>query len=70
MFILLQNIAPQYRCDCSKDRIERGLISLGAQELDNIINTDGHAEIVCNFCKKAYNFSKDDLEKLKGECKG
>ena len=70
LFILLQNIAPQYRCDCSKDRIERGLISLGAQELDNIINTDGHAEIVCNFCKKAYNFSKDDLEKLKGECRG
>lgn len=60
---------PKYKCDCEKSRIEKGLISIGEKELDNIINTDGRAEIICRFCKKAYNFSKEDLEKLKNECK-
>ncbi|MBP3707812.1 MAG: Hsp33 family molecular chaperone HslO [Clostridia bacterium] len=60
---------PVYKCDCEKSRIEKGLISIGAKELDNIINTDGRAEVVCRFCKKAYEFSKEDLERLKNECK-
>lgn len=60
---------PKYKCDCEKSRIEKGLISIGEKELDNIINTDGRAEIICRFCKKAYNFSKEDLEKLKNQCK-
>ena len=49
--------------------IEKGLISLGKQELENIINTDGKAEIKCSFCKKKYDFNKEDLENLKEECK-
>ena len=47
----------------------KGLISLGKQELENIINTDGKAEIKCSFCKKKYDFNKEDLENLKEECK-
>lgn len=61
--------SPEYKCDCERSRIEKGLISIGKKELENIINTDGKAEVICRFCKKAYNFSKEDLEKLKNECK-
>ena len=61
--------SPIYKCDCEKSRIEKGLISIGANELDNIIKTDGRAEVVCRFCKKAYEFSKEDLERLKEKCK-
>lgn len=69
LFMVGEDLLPKYKCDCKKSRIEKGLISLGEKELDSIINTDGKAEVVCRFCKKVYNFSKEELEKLKTECK-
>ena len=67
--LLEEQKTPKYKWDCSRNRIEKGLISLGKQELENIINTDGKAEIKCSFCKKKYDFNKEDLENLKEECK-
>lgn len=55
---------PVYHCDCSRDRFERGLISLGKEELSDIIDEDGQAEIICHFCNKEYQFEKSDLEIL------
>ena len=52
------------KCNCSREKIEKGLVSIGKKELETIINEDGKANIVCNFCKKEYDFSKEDLEKL------
>ena len=46
---------PKYECDCSKERMERALISLGKEELKKIIEEDGKAEIVCHFCNGLYN---------------
>lgn len=64
LIILGDDVNPKYKCDCSQNRMESGLISLGKSELEDIINTDEKAEIVCRFCKKQYNFSKEDLQKL------
>lgn len=69
LLTLLNDVTPEYHCDCSKDRMERGLISLGKKEIDDIINTEGMAEIVCKFCNKKYVFSKEELEKIKENCK-
>lgn len=69
LFMVGEDLFPKYKCDCKKSRIENGLISLGKKELDDIINTDGKAEVECKFCKKKYTFSKEDLEKLKEKCK-
>jgi len=69
LFMLGEDLYPEYKCDCKKSRIEKGLISLGAKELDDMIKTDGKAEVECKFCKKKYVFSKVDLEKLKSKCK-
>ena len=55
---------PKYECACSKERMENGLISLGKQELKNIIEEDGKAEIVCHFCNKKYEFNEDELRYL------
>lgn len=55
---------PLYHCDCNRDRFERGLISLGREELTAIVEEDGQAEILCHFCNKKYEFDKIDLEKL------
>ena len=52
------------KCDCSREKIEKALISLGRQELESIIVEDGQAEIVCHFCNSKYNFSKEELLEL------
>lgn len=64
IMILAQELDMKYECDCSVEKFERGLISIGKEELKKIIEEDGQANIVCNFCKKEYNFDKDDLEEL------
>lgn len=62
--IIENNIVPEYKCDCSKEKIERGLIAIGKKELQDIIDTDGKADTVCHFCNKEYHFDKEDLENL------
>ena len=62
--IIEDDIEPVYNCDCSKENFENGLISLGKDEIKNIIEEDGHADIECHFCHKKYMFTKDDLEKI------
>ncbi|WIF94257.1 Hsp33 family molecular chaperone HslO [Caminicella sporogenes] len=48
-------------CDCSLEKIERALISLGEEELKNIIEEDEEAEIQCHFCNTFYKFNKEQL---------
>ena len=58
------NLIIGYRCDCSKEKFEKGLISLGKEEIQNMIEEDGMAETKCHFCNTTYLFTKEDLEKL------
>ena len=53
-----------YQCDCSRERIERALISLGAAELRDMIDRQGGAEVGCQFCGKKRRFSAGDLRAL------
>ncbi len=50
-----------YECNCSKERFEKGLISLGKQELQEMIDDSQPIEITCQFCKKQYTFETDEL---------
>lgn len=50
-----------YKCDCSMDRIEKALLSLGRKEIEDIIEKQGGAEITCHFCNKTYNVTKERL---------
>ncbi len=58
-----------FHCDCSQERMEEALISLGVKEITSIIEEDGHAEIICHFCRKAYRFNEMELSKLTQEAK-
>lgn len=60
-------VPTRYLCTCSRDRIERALISLGRTELNSLIKEQGQAELTCHFCDKNYCFNKDELEKLHKE---
>lgn len=62
--LLEDNLEIKYDCDCNKEKFEKGLISIGKDDLNKIIEEDGKAEIVCQFCNKKYNFSKEELENL------
>lgn len=54
----------KWNCDCSTDRMERALMSIGYTDLKEIIEEDGKAELQCQFCLKKYNFDKQHLEEL------
>ena len=56
-----EELHPAYRCDCSRERMERALMSLGREELSEIIEEDGQAELSCHFCNSRYTFTKAEL---------
>lgn len=60
----LDGVDYAYRCDCSEEKIARALISLGVDELQDMIEKDGGAEITCQFCPKVYRFNKEELTAL------
>jgi molecular chaperone Hsp33 len=57
-------IPVSFNCDCSEERMEQALISLGKKDLKKIIKEDGKIETVCHFCSKKYLFEGDKLKKL------
>lgn len=61
---ILEKIELEYKCDCSKEKIENVLKSIGKEELKTIIEEDEKAEVVCHFCNRKYNFNKEELSKL------
>ena len=54
----------QYSCGCSRDRMEKALMSLGRRELQTIIAEDTGAELGCHFCHSKYAFTTDELKDL------
>jgi molecular chaperone Hsp33 len=63
--VLEQNeITPKYECNCSKEKMQKALSSIGKEELKKILEEDKRAEIVCHFCNKKYEFSEEELKEL------
>ena len=54
----------EYKCNCSKERVSKALISLGKEELTEMAKESGETEISCHFCDKVYKFSSSELKKL------
>lgn len=51
----------EFRCTCSREKTESMLASIGKKELQEMIQEDGEAEVVCHFCNSKYHFSKEEL---------
>jgi len=56
-------------CDCSRERIEKALISIGEKDLTAMINEDHGAELTCQFCNKKYTFNEEELISLLNQAK-
>ena len=54
----------EYRCDCSKERVERALISLGKEELLKLADEQPVINAACHFCDKSYDFTPDDIREM------
>ena len=54
-----------FSCNCSRERVERALILLGKKELDDIIADGETIELKCEFCSRGYDFSIDDLKRIR-----
>ena len=52
------------KCNCSRERIESTLRSLGKKECDEIIEEVGKIEIVCHFCETRYVYGREEADKL------
>ncbi|CAM3099650.1 Hsp33 family molecular chaperone HslO [Paenibacillus sediminis] len=66
---VLDGMDIHFKCQCSHERVERTLISLGESELKQIIDEDGRAEVQCHFCNETYSFNKEQLEHLLEQAK-
>ena len=59
-----EKLDPRFMCDCSRQKIEAALVSLGRDELADMIEKDGGAELTCRFCGSRYVFNKEELTSL------
>ncbi len=64
---ILEERTVDFKCDCTWERLESALISLGRKELEKICHEDGEAELTCHFCLKKYHFDKRHLERILSE---
>ena len=65
---VLDTSEPEYRCDCSRERVSRALISMGRDELEKL-KEDEKTEVCCQFCDKKYVFTPADIDRLLEESK-
>ena len=61
---VLDDFEVNYRCDCTKERVERALISLGNDQLEELAQ-DEVTEVKCHFCDKVYHFTSDEVLALR-----
>lgn len=61
---IIETMDVQFKCQCSRERIEGALLSIGKNELQLLLEEDGEAEVKCHFCNEAYHFSENDLKGL------
>lgn len=54
----------QYRCSCSRERVERALLSIGKDELVKLSEEEPEMKVDCHFCAKQYHFTKEQLQQL------
>ncbi len=61
---LTASTALEYKCSCSREKMENAILSLGKNEIKDLLENEGGAEVHCEFCRDTYTFDKDDLQKM------
>lgn len=61
---ILEEVQPEYTCNCSRDKVEKALISIGENDLREIYEEGKEEELKCHFCNTAYKFSNEQIGEL------
>ena len=59
-----EKVPAEFHCDCSKERVEKVLVSLGEKELTSMIKEGNPIELKCHFCNSGYTFTPEELKEL------
>lgn len=65
---VIEEIVPVYKCDCSKERMERALLTIGKKDLEEL-QKDETTQLECHFCDKKYIFTSEEIKKLVDQAK-
>lgn len=61
---ILEKREIEYKCNCSREKVEDAIVSVGPKEIKQILEEDKKAEVSCHFCNSVYNFDEKDLERM------
>jgi len=61
---ILSEMKPEYKCDCTREKVEKAFLSIGKKDLQEIYNDGKTEELKCNFCNESYKFNHEDIGKL------
>lgn len=62
---ILDTLPTQFYCDCDKARVEKVIVSIGAKDIQEMIDDGEDIEVKCHFCNSAYKFSVEELKAIK-----
>ena len=64
---ILDTVPTEFYCNCSKDRVSKAVMSIGAEELQKMIDDDKPIEVNCHFCNSHYTFTVEELKSNRNE---
>ena len=62
--VITEKMSCQYECSCSRERMERAIISIGKKDIEEMINDGEAIEVNCQFCGNSYHFSVEELKEM------
>ena len=62
--VIVDSMPCAYTCNCTRERVEKAIISVGKADIESMINDGEPIEVNCDFCDKHYEFSVDDLRRM------
>ena len=62
--VITEKVPCRYECSCSRERMERAIISIGKKDIEEMINDGEAIEVNCQFCGNSYHFSVEELKEM------
>ncbi len=67
--VVTDTLPAAFKCNCSHERIEKAIISIGKKDIQEMIDEGKEVEVKCHFCNTAYTFSVDELKEILKQAK-
>jgi molecular chaperone Hsp33 len=61
---ILEERPLSFQCTCSKERVEKALVALGREEIEEMISKQKETTVTCEFCRESYLLTREELEQL------